>query len=152
MRSKKILVAGLVGSIWLYITLQLVAFIAYRLFPYSIPSGILRYSPSLIIFDSILLSFTASFLFDTIEGCLKGDTIKKGLLFGGILTLVWGARAIASGIQIIFPFGMYFASFLEYIFVVPLLGVIIELLFEYKFKFKNAPQPINWLQNVELFF
>lgn len=100
MRWKNIILAGFLGFLWLIITFQMVAIIAFRFSPYNPEDfNYLQAIPRLNIFIPFILAFVASFLFDMIQASLKGNTIQKGLKLRGILILAWDVRALTRSIN-----------------------------------------------------
>ena len=150
MQWKNIILAGFLGFIWLIITLQMVGIIGFWFSPYNPEDfNYLRAIPLSTIFIPFILAFVASFLFDIIQESLKGNTIQKGLKFGAILILVWGVRALTSSVTIVLPKAQYLAIFFEYLFIIPILGILIAFVFDYKFDFEKAPPPLKWIKSID---
>jgi hypothetical protein len=129
-----IFLTGILGGILLLATSVIFSGIATILSPYNIfdiPGMRPMTDPIALLFFlyPFVIAFVSAILFDLIRPCLKGGTVRKGIVFGYLLFLlivIPSQFVVFSSMS--FPNGFYFANLLNGIIGYPLFGILCALL------------------------
>jgi hypothetical protein len=129
-----IFLTGILGGILLLATSVIFSGIATILSPYNIfdiPGMRPMTDPIALLFFlyPFVIAFVSAILFDLIRPCLKGGTVRKGIVFGYLLFLlivIPSQFVVFSSMS--FPNGFYFGNLLNGIIGYPLFGILCALL------------------------
>jgi hypothetical protein len=129
-----VLLAGLAGGVWIFLATFLLGEIAALISPYTILdlAGMRSVDdPVMILFFAypFVLSFAAAFVFSLVNPALRGNTVRRGLMFGGILILIStipSTYIILSSMD--YPAGFYLANILTGVIGLPVLGILFSRL------------------------
>ncbi len=130
MQPKKILIAAVLGGFLLLITTVLGGVIANVLMPYNIfeiPGMRPMTDPVAVLFFfyPFVLAFAGALLFDFMHMVLKGENVRKGVVFGMLLfILVTIPNQFVIWSSMYYPTGFYLSSILSGIIGFPLFGIL----------------------------
>ncbi len=136
MQPKKILIAGVLGGFILLITSLLGGFVANALIPYNIfeiPGMRPMTDPiaALFFLYPFVLAFAGAILFDFMHMVLKGEKVRKGVVFGLLLIiLVTIPNQFVIWSSMYYPAGFYLSGILNGIIGFPLFGILCATLWE----------------------
>jgi hypothetical protein len=130
MHVKNIVTGGIAAGFLLF-TLMVVSGFIVNLF---LPANMSQYGGmramtdpimNLFYFYPFVIAFAAAIVFDCIRECLKGDQVRKGLMFGGILLMIMTIPSLyVMFTSMTWPLDFYISTGLWEIVAFPLMGII----------------------------
>ena len=130
MHPKKIIIAGILGGSLLLVISFLCGVITNALLPHNIfeiPGMRPMTDPVAVLFFlyPFVLAFTTGILYDFIHPVLRGDSVRKGVVFGLLLFIVVTIpNQFVIWSSMYYPTGFYISSILYGIIGFPLFGIL----------------------------
>jgi hypothetical protein len=130
MNAKKIAVSGIAAGIIILILMVVINVVMNTVIPADLSTyGGMRAADdpvmTLFFFYPFIVAFAAAFIFDVVKDCLKGTTVRKGLMFGALLLVVMTLPSLYVMItSMTWPIDFYFRTALWEIISFPLMGLL----------------------------
>jgi hypothetical protein len=129
MNVRKIILSGIAGGIVLFIATFFFDWIAALVAPYDILSlaGMRAADDPVMAFfflSPFVFSFAAAIVFDTVQGSLPPEPMRKGICFGLLMFLIYTIPSMfIIFTSMVYPAGFFIGQFLTGIFAYPLMGI-----------------------------
>ena len=130
MNAKFIVTGGIAAGFLLLILMMVSGYLVNMV----MPADISQYGGMRAMNDPVMnlfylypfvIAFAAAVVFDCIRDCLKGDQIRKGLMFGGLLLIIMTIPSLYVMItSMTWPLDFYVSTGIWEIISFPLMGVL----------------------------
>jgi len=130
MQSRNILISGIAAGFLLLVLMMVSGFLVNMV----MPADMSQYEGMRAMDDPVMtlfylypfvVAFAAAGVFDCVKGCLKGDSVQKGLQFGGLLLLIMTVPSLYVMVtSMTWPLDFYISTGIWEIISFPLMGIL----------------------------